>query len=284
MKFFKRCPYSTPPIGDILNQDVNPSNQVNIGLFVGEFDVLLPIGGDGTLHEVINGLAKAEEMKICIAPIPTGTGCDYVRNFKLFDRSNHIHLLHYIKESLNKQKIDIGKIECRDHNGEMITSYFLNICSIGISTKVLNSVRASKLRNQYVYWVYTAYHAMFRLSNRKLGFTIDSEYKFDAMNFLSAICLGKYFGGGMKISPRANTGEARLTLTSIVDVGRVQLVTKVLPALKSGEFSKCSCIKEMKCHTIEIECEGAEMIEADGELVGYLPAKITILPNKFYFI
>jgi diacylglycerol kinase family enzyme len=98
--------------------------------------LIVCVGGDGTLNEVVNGLMEHEESfrsDLTIGFIPTGTGCDFVRTVAI---PRNIDQAIDIIAARNASSIDLGRLVFRNHNGSECRRYFHNITSFGLGGEV----------------------------------------------------------------------------------------------------------------------------------------------------
>ena len=108
-----------------------------------KFDYILAAGGDGTLNQVLNGalLNQQNESTLpAIGIIPLGTGNDFAKMCDLKPDANQISKL---LTRNNPQPTDIGKLICRNENGETITRYFINVCSLGMGPEAVRRLLKS---------------------------------------------------------------------------------------------------------------------------------------------
>ena len=89
-----------------------------------EFTAVLAAGGDGTLHEVLNGIIERNS-PLALGIIPLGSGNDFAATCGV--KANASSLLQVLNES--PKSTDIGKISCTDDNGNLKHEFFLNACS-----------------------------------------------------------------------------------------------------------------------------------------------------------
>lgn len=170
-------------------------------------------GGDGTLHEVVNGIAGCSHIKIAIVPI--GTGNDFIKSFPEYMKKDFLDLSRYTKPI--EQNCDLIQV-----NGE----YVLNTISFGFDVNVAQNV--NKYRQKInVDGIMPYYLGMLASLLRPLGHTyrmiiedhwIEGEYTF------VVFCNGRYYGGGYKPCPKAQINDGKIDVCLIKKVKRSQIV------------------------------------------------------------
>lgn len=220
-----------------------------------EITGIISVGGDGLAHLV---LQHAVPQSIPIAPIPAGTGNDWVRTlgWDLHD----VDL--YVESILSRQpdEIDLGLVD-----GE----WFANILSTGFDSVV--NERANRLRwpsGPARYNVAIALELPF-FKPRSYQLRIDGhEYEKEAM--LIAIANGASYGGGMKVAPDANIHDGLFDVMLLKPVSKVEFL-KVFPRVYSGSHLNHHAVEIVRGRHIELSAQAVAY--ADGERIGQLPVR-----------
>jgi diacylglycerol kinase family enzyme len=158
--------------------------------------------GDGTLFEVVNGLWWEREGQLpSVGMVSFGVGCDYVRNFNIPPGMSK-QLDTALGESV--KCVDVGVCELRGKNGEPLQRIFLNVLGLGYDANVVKRVRrqCARMHGRLTY-LFSALQELVSLKSHWLRGEIDGD-PFQTDSFLFAIGLGRYFGGGMMITPWAS--------------------------------------------------------------------------------
>lgn len=214
---------------------------------------IIAIGGDGTFHEVLNGM---DFSKARLALVPAGRGNDYAASAGIsFNPKEAIQSVirgaaedrDYIQLSPNSQNEKIGK-RC------------LNVCGTGLDVEVL------KLTEQKQ-GTYIASLAKLLLNYKPYtvqvevdGFT--KEYKC----VMAAFCNGSQFGGGIKVCPPAKNADGKMDLM-IVKQPNVPTIA-VMPAFVAGKHIGRDWVEHVVCERAKIIALDAGNIEIDGEIYG----------------
>uniref|UniRef100_A0A804L3L1 DAGKc domain-containing protein n=1 Tax=Musa acuminata subsp. malaccensis TaxID=214687 RepID=A0A804L3L1_MUSAM len=225
-------------------------------------DAVIAVGGDGTLHELI----------------PLGTGSDFARTFRW--RNDPHEAIERIKRGF-KSKIDVGIITA--HTGEQ--HFFINVADIHLSAKA--GYYASKYKGfGNLCYVFGALRAFIGHENRNLKVKINGG-DWEVFHKVTAICIGngKYFGGGMKITPTADPSNGKLEVVILQDFKWYDFVLKLHKLYSGSHLSeKNVCLRSVKSiEVVEEMSKGDIYVQSDGEHLGFLPAHCSILPAAINF-
>ena len=225
----------------------------------GNCDILLVIGGDGTLNEVVNGLCASSGKNPKIFLLPGGTGNDFHRNFLASDLSTQS------PTNLFSQMGERVYIACLQTNTE--TRYFLNIADVGFGGSVvreLNLLR-NKFGSGFSYFI-AIIRTFFKYKKPVLTLTfngIERTQKF----FMLAICNGPVFGNGLIVSPGTNPRDKQFGLVILGDVSMIDYL-RHLPNLWRGKRIKHPEIKYETTDEVTISSSlGDVSAETDGEFI-----------------
>lgn len=252
-----------------------------------EYDYIIAVGGDGTLHEVLNGymLATNEKPELkapTFGSLPYGTANDFSRSANL---TGGVTQLLEMLEMEQIRKIDIGKIDYTDVEGAMKTRYFINIADVGIGAHVVQKVNSSKKRlgsNLTFLKAITETFLTYEQSVLKVKTDQGFEWKGKTLTFVAAN--GRYFGSGLCIAPDAKLDNGRFSLVLMGDVSIKDYLFN-LRKVKKGIKIEHPGVSYLSASTIEITPELYSCAcEADGEFLGYAPLKIEAMYHHINFL
>jgi diacylglycerol kinase (ATP) len=236
---------------------------------------VVAVGGDGTLHEVVNGMIEddvAVDPDAAFGVVAAGTGCDFIRTFGLPSAPGYAaaHL-----DGPESFLIDIGKITCRDGD-ETIIRYFANIAEAGLGAAVAD--RARRLPRWlgptmyfFAFWLALARH-------RDATVTVDLvDRSYEGPMHNLVVANGQFFGGGMKVAPKAAPTDGLLDI-QIQHARKLEAIA-IMPKVYKGEHVPHPDIEEAKRARVAITADRPLPVEAEGELIGYTPATFEVLPN-----
>ena len=204
-----------------------------------ENTIVYSVGGDGTLNEVVNGIAKG---KCKLGIIPTGSGNDFYRTLKEAQTEN--------------VRLDLGKVNGR---------YFINIASVGMDAETCNNANKikSKIKLHSSYYL-ALIHTFLTFKSKSLKLKIDKNvYAGDYI--IAAICNGKYYGGGFKIAPVASFDDNQFDIYLVSKASKFKLI-KILLALLKSEHEKYNEVRKYTGKNITITSENNLIVNIDGEI------------------
>ena len=316
----------------------------------GGAELVVAVGGDGTCHEVLNGLFAAQKQhtkwppraaasqpraarpvgRSALGVLPCGTGCDLARSLGLgggWDEA--VAAL----AGGRRRRVDVGRVSCRD----AVPQLFANVASAGVSASSGRYVGPTKrLGARVAYSAATvAAFASYRpptLRLRRMGVgdapgDVDGHAGAGAEAALEevvesvtalAVCNGQYFGGGFRIAPDADAGDGLLDAVGLQGFGLLEFA-RLGGFLRRGEHMGIEGVSMRRSSALLVEvaeedegtgrahscvlrspaddgdslCDpygfGEEVVspidvEADGEMVGTLPALFEVLPDAIEMV
>jgi len=239
---------------------------------------LVAAGGDGTVHEVVNGMLDADGKAIGEEPVlgvvAAGSGCDFIRTFGLPGDATRA-CLHLAGD--NTYPLDVGKVTYTTVSGGSETRYFVNVAEVGLGAAV--AARAERLPpriGQAKYFIgFWLTLPRFKLANVR----VQADRKtYEGSAYLVIIGNAQYNGGGMKVSPRSYPGDG--VLDALVFKGPKSDSFTMIPKVYRGEHVPHDHIEEFRVkRELVIEADRPLPIEADGEVLGTTPATFGVLPQ-----
>lgn len=240
---------------------------------------LICIGGDGSLHEVVNGVLSqqvCDALEVEIGMIPLGTGNDWIRTYRFPSRMEA-----QIKVILKGNHIvqDIGSIKWK--NGER---FFVNFAGFGFDAFVVQQLDKTKVTGQVSYLL-GLFKYMFQYRNQEVHLKLD-ESELEIRMFMAVCCIGRYAGGGMLLAPEADPADGQLDFTIVGDFSKLEVV-KTVPSLYNGQFAEMEKIESRRlkvCEGQSVEADPQLGVQADGEFLGDAPFRISMEGRKCRFI
>ena len=245
------------------------------------FDVVLAAGGDGTLNQVLNGVFQKERTTPpAIGIIPLGTGNDFARLLGLRAEGNQISNLLSNKSF---HPIDVGELFCEDEQGTKVTRYFLNVCSLGMGPEVVRKLmKSSRAWGPTLTYFNAITHTFF--THQPQPVTIESEqWEWSGHARVVAVANGKSFGNGLFIAPDAQPDDGIFSTFVASDLPLFKFLF-YLQSIKSKQKLRDPKILYNTCKSIHLHAPERTVLEAEGELQGYLPATIRVKPQAIRFL
>jgi YegS/Rv2252/BmrU family lipid kinase len=235
---------------------------------------LVAVGGDGTVHEVVNGMiedSRPVAPDAVLGVVAAGSGCDFVRSFGLPGDAAHA-AGHLAGDAV--RTIDVGSVTCA---GEDRPRYFVNIAEAGLGGAVV--ARTAGLTRAGRFLGGAKYAAGFWLTLprfRAAPVRIDADgqaYAWRAFNVVVANC--RFYGGGMHISPKSDSGDGLLDV--LVMTGPKSDSFTTLPKVYKGAHLPHRHIAELRAGQLHVDADTPFPVEADGEILGVTPASFGII-------
>jgi diacylglycerol kinase (ATP) len=239
------------------------------------YKLVVSVGGDGTINEIVNGLYSTGEMKdVELGFIGTGTGMDYIRTIgvsKHYEESCH-HLINPMKKS-----VDLGMVEY-NIDGKPLKRIFANFAGLGFDAEVVRAT-SKKFKNMggkpaYLLALLSTF-AVYK--NRTIHLTLDGKTE-DKKICTVIMSNGKYGGGSMMIAPNADPCDGLFDVIIVGDISKPDLLW-TLPKIYKGTHLTHPKVTAKRAKEVYIWSESTMAIQADGDLVADAPARFTVLPS-----
>lgn len=238
------------------------------------YESIIAVGGDGTIHHVVNQLFQKEEYtkKIKLGIISSGTGKGFAESLSLPES---------IEKQISRIKngeayfTDIGKIEY-NLNKNTVTRYFVNEFQLGIGGEVVKRVNQEQKRfNGRLAIPFGTISSILLYPNQSLSIKINGESV--ESTFTGAIIAnGAFTGGGMNIAPFAKLNDGLLDVILIKGQNAFERLLN-FSKIYSGRYINSKKILYKQSKEIFIDSKENIPMEADGELLSGLPCKISII-------
>ncbi len=209
--------------------------------------------------------------------MPSGTGADLVRT---------LGISHSLSDAARQARqgsahpIDIGQVQFTDLEGRPVQRYFVNVTDVGFGGDLVRYVNShSKRLGGKLSFLKGVLVTLFRYQNKKVHIAIDEKEDFEVRASSIVVANGQYFGGGMWVAPEARLDDGYFNLVVIGDVSKTEVLANIT-RLYRGTIAEHPKVKTFQARTIELTSEEEVFIDLDGELVGRLPARFQILPQK----
>jgi YegS/Rv2252/BmrU family lipid kinase len=255
---------------------------------------IVSVGGDGTLHEIVNGLLRLsqEGETIPIGLVPLGNGDDFAKMLPPEAPIGGKPLdwrLAVQKIACGQTKLfDVGRVSIDRPGPEHTTGvhYFLNAMDVGFGAHaVLNFSTTPKFIQGMAGYLLAVLKTLLDYPSLRLRIQVDDETAFEQATTITAITNGRCFGSGFWVCPQAQADDGLLDLLVGDQVSRVrilQLITK---------FMKGTHTTEPEAHLFQaqrvlLESETPLVVEADGEIISHEARRleIALLPGRVRMI
>ena len=240
---------------------VYPTHATELARQAGEqgFELVVAMGGDGTVHEVINGIMQLPERnRPILGVVPVGSGNDFSHAIGVPNESDRA-LAHALRGL--PSEIDIGLMT--DEHGRR--EFFDNTLGIGFDAVVtIRSHRLPFLRGFIMYL--TAVIQTILLNHEPALMQIEADGRtWQQRNLLLTVCNGPREGGGFMIAPDARIDDGILHYAMIRDVGRLMMF-RLVPEVMKGTHGNFKQVTLGSCKKMSVSADRPMYIHADGEI------------------
>jgi diacylglycerol kinase (ATP) len=243
---------------------------------------VIAVGGDGTVHEVVNGLVDATTGRVrgddpVLGVVGGGSGCDLLRTFGL-DRPPEVLARHLVTGDTTR--IDLGRVRYTGPDGTPQVRVFANIAEVGYGGAV------ARLANRLPRRVGDARYAAAIVGAVPHFRRVETTVEVVGGTISEPVCNvivanGQFFGGGLKVAPRALPTDGALNVQSWG--GRPIDVVRAQPALRTGAHLARADVREWSSPTVVVTNATPRDVEADGEYLGVSPATFDVLGQVLRF-
>ena len=233
------------------------------------YDGFIGIGGDGTLHEITNGmLSRHDGNKIPIGIIPGGSGNSYMHDLSLTDPLKAAQaIINGTTRSLDSAKVEVNHV----------VKYSMNMVGWGLVTDVGNKAEHFRWLGTNRYTILSVAE-VFRHKNRSAILIMDDKKIEDKFTFIIA-CNSIHVGKGMKMAPKAKLDDGLIDLI-VVKAGATRTrLLQVIPKLFDGSHIHEPEVEYYQTSEFSLIPEKNEILNIDGEIMGSTPVKVKMIPN-----
>jgi YegS/Rv2252/BmrU family lipid kinase len=235
--------------------------------------LLVAVGGDGTVNEVVQGLAGRGGVELAV--IPRGTGWDFARTYGIPRRFEEAVA---VARDGKARPIDLGRARYRAWDGSEAESYFANIASAGMSGAIAKRANeTSKALGGKVSYLWATLAVFARWQNDEVRVEVDGERRTGRMHDV-IVANGRYIAGGMKICPEAEPDDGLFDVLLIGDLTKRDLML-TLPKTYRGTHLPHPKAVVLRGARVEVDADEALPIELDGEQPGTTPVSFEVVPQ-----
>jgi diacylglycerol kinase (ATP) len=240
---------------------------------------LVIVGGDGTIHEVVNGAFSLDAKlaaQVSFSIISTGTGCGLARSLGM--PSSIDRQLELIGHT-TVRSIDLGRATLEAQGR---SCWFVSECQVGIGAEVVKqSSRSRKAFGGSFAYALTAIPLLLRYPNPDVELSVDRAERRQIPMTGIAIGNGAITGGGMRLTPNAVLNDGLLDVLIIKGQSAFQRLRNMANVSSGTHIHSPNC-DYFQARNVAIASGVAIPVSADGECVGTLPAQFESWPQMFH--
>jgi diacylglycerol kinase (ATP) len=230
---------------------------------------IVAAGGDGTINEVVNGLAEHFE-QVVLGVLPVGTGNDFARAIGI---PTEIEVAVDVLLRRETRALDVVRV-CSDE-----TRYFINVSAGGFSGLVDEKLTEDLKRSWGpLAYLRSAAAALPDLTDYHTLLTFDDDEQHEIKTYNIVIANARYVAGGIPIAPEASLDDGLVDVL-IVPAASMPQLALLVPQILLGQHLGSELIMFRRARKVRVESQPGMWFNADGELVGNQPATFEVLPR-----
>jgi diacylglycerol kinase (ATP) len=263
---------------------VYPGHAIELAQQAGEqgYDMVIAMGGDGTVHEVINGIMQiSEDKRPVLGVVPVGSGNDFAHGINVSRKPTEA-----LTRALDGKAsvVDLGLMTDEHQRKE----YFDNTLGIGFGAVVtMRSHRLPLLRGFLMYL--TSVIQTIILDHNPMTMQIEmDDQKWEQSVIYLVLCNGPREGGGFLIAPEAKIDDGILHYAMITNVSRPMML-RIVPEVMKGTHGRFKQVRMGTCKKFTLSADRPLYIHADGEIftgpgTDLRKVSLEILPNALQVV
>jgi len=248
------------------------------------YELVIAVGGDGTINEVVNGFFDKEKPlnpNAALAVMSIGTGSDFVKTLEFpttpFECAERL-------KSGKVWPIDLGRCSFIGLDGEHRSRFFINIADFGSGGAVVDKVnRTTKAFGGQISFLWGILTTLPTYKNKLTKYRIDDGPEQEKVLNTFVVANGRYYGGGLNPAPNAQLDDGLFDIVSIGDVGFLEAVSS-LGKFRKGTHLEIPKVSFSRGRTVVATSDETQLVEMEGEVVGRLPARFEMLPKAMNIV
>jgi YegS/Rv2252/BmrU family lipid kinase len=261
-----------------------PGHATELACLAGQqgYDLVVAVGGDGTVHEVVNGLMQVPaETRPALGIVPLGSGNDFAHILKIPADPGEALL-----SAVNGQphSLDVGSV--RDENDRL--EYFNNTIGMGFDSVVNLYTRKITVIHGFPMYFVALIMTIFRHFDALDLHVETDQQSWDLRSLMLALGNGPREGGGFIITPEAKLDDGLLNYVTIKKISRLMML-RLVPEVMNGTHGRFKDVMMGTCRRMSVTSQQPLYIHCDGEIYAGFgtdvrKVAIQILPNSIFFL
>jgi diacylglycerol kinase (ATP) len=259
--------------------------------------LIVAVGGDGTLSEVVNGVLRAEDDGVpsgsadpgsdapAVGLVSIGTGGDFRRTLGI---GPTIDTSLEALASGSDRRLDVIRADFTAPDGTRTRRYVINVISAGLGGLVDRYIESTPSFVPGKVGYYAAALRAAAVSTQqplRARITWQGETREQTMPaYLAAVCNGRWFGGGMDVAPMAAPDDGRLEVVTVGSPTKAFLLRNIKSVYK-GQHLDIPSVHHFPCSRLDLglddpDAERRFLLDVDGDALGSLPLTVEVLPGR----
>lgn len=243
------------------------------------FRNFISVGGDGTLHEIVNGIFYQKEVpvsEITMAVLPAGSANDWTRMYRI--PKDYDKAIETVLEGRTVMQ-DVARVEY-SQAGVRNSRYMVNVAGVGLDANICLRCNASKDKGKSgdLAYVKAAFKALVSRTSTPTKVVVDGRNFFSGKMFSLAFGIGKYSGGGMMQVPDAVADDGLVNVMVARKVSKIKFLL-LFKQLFKGTIYRIREVSHTTASRVCVISRKPDRVEIDGEVVGTTPMNLEVLPR-----
>jgi diacylglycerol kinase (ATP) len=264
-------------VGDVLTSE-RPGHLAELAgeAARGGAGTLVVVGGDGTVHEAVNGLLHSGGAdRVSLAVLARGTGKDFARSLRI---PTQVGAAIATAREGTVRTVDVGRARFTAPDGSTAEAYFANFAGAGISGAIARRANASsKAMGGRMSFLVATITVFSRWRSVEMTAVVDEERRSGQMFEVLAMN-GDYTAGGMWAAPEARPDDGKLDVVLIADFTKAEFV-RTFPKIYRGRHLSHPKVELLRGATVRVESKHPLPVVLDGEQPGTTPAEFELVPR-----
>ena len=245
-------------------------------------DLVVTVGGDGTVNEVVNGLlADRTVPPPALGIVSSGSGCDLIRTLGI---PRGVAAVDVIARG-RPRPVDAGRVTYQADDGTTATRYFVNAADLGLGAEVAERVnRSGKRFGGFLSFLGSAVVTLAGAKFKTIAYSSDGGEARIARAGIVFVANGQYAGGGMHFAPGARVDDGLFDVVVLQEVTRAVLLADLLPKVYRGAHLGHPAVVHHQAREIAVSSTDPLLLEIDGEQPGRAPATFSLLPSALRIV
>ena len=237
------------------------------------YELLVAVGGDGTVNEVVHGIAGTDGPELAL--VPRGTGRDFGRSFGI---GPHFDDAIRTATGGSVRTLDLGRVTYRAWSGDEACGWFANIASAGMSGAIAQRANeTTKVFGGRLSYLAAIIAVFARWRVTEVEVRVDGERRAGPMHDV-IVANGAFFGGGLHICPDAEPDDGLFDVLLLGHLTRRDLAV-TLPKAYRGRHLPHPKAELLRGRSVSIDAPEPLPVELDGEQPGTTPALLELVPG-----
>jgi YegS/Rv2252/BmrU family lipid kinase len=239
------------------------------------YEMVVAVGGDGTINEVVNGLMEPDgtKAKATLGVVITGRGSDFARTIGVpSDWGEACARL----TGQRTMTVDLGLVEFESEGGRR-TRYFVNVGGGGFDGEVAHRAnRAPNFMGGTIPYLSSLVTTLFAYRNKAVELMLDDQEPISMVANSVVVANCQYFGGGMRVAPDADPNDGLFDVIVIGDIDKMEFLMTV-PKVYDGTHIAHPQVDTYRAKRVEVRAEEPLLLQVEGEVCGHTPLTFEIV-------